>query len=367
MVLVTVALSYVALFRSPPSSVAQHGVWSLLNLSNIYLWRNVGGYWGESAASIPLLHTWSLAIEEQFYLFFPVALLLLSRRRRLCSMLSLIALASFAVGAYLTRTHQIAAFYLLPTRAWELLAGAALGAYRVPAMADQPLKSFNSARLLKYVGWGGLALIVAGFFSINEGSNFPGLHRPRTGNRHTRRARLDRRGRPRPRLVPRPAAHGPDRQAVVFDLPLALAADRARQKLRQPQRMAAASRRARGRRHWNRARHRRLLARRAAASTPRPRPTKTLNHNRHRLRRLRDRMPADGALPSAGRSSRLLRSDRLLGTAIQRARNQRRRRGHVRHKICRRFAPQRPSRTRPTFGTAAASSTIGARPVRASS
>jgi peptidoglycan/LPS O-acetylase OafA/YrhL len=175
MVLVTVVLSYVALLPLATVKVAQHGLWSLLNLSNIYLWRNVGGYWGESAASIPLLHTWSLAIEEQFYLFFPVALLLLSRRRRLCSMLSVIALASFAVGAYLTRTHQIAAFYLLPTRAWELLAGAALGAYRVPAMADQPLKSFNSARLLKFVGWGGLAMIVAGFFSINEGSNFPGV------------------------------------------------------------------------------------------------------------------------------------------------------------------------------------------------
>ena len=49
-------------------------MWSLLNLSNIYIWRNVGGYWGDSAASVPLLHTWSLAIEEQFYVLFPVTL-----------------------------------------------------------------------------------------------------------------------------------------------------------------------------------------------------------------------------------------------------------------------------------------------------
>jgi peptidoglycan/LPS O-acetylase OafA/YrhL len=175
MVVVTVALSYFALLPLATVKVAEHGLWSLFNLSNFYIWRNVGGYWGDSAASVPLLHTWSLAIEEQFYVLFPVTLWLLSRRPRLCSMMSFLALASFAIGVYLTRSHQIAAFYLLPTRAWELLAGAALGAYRVPAAVERSLKTFNAARVTKYAGWGGLALVVSGFFLINESSNFPGI------------------------------------------------------------------------------------------------------------------------------------------------------------------------------------------------
>ena len=175
MVLVTVALSYFALLPLATVKVAEHGIWSLLNLSNIYIWRNVGGYWGDSAASVPLLHTWSLAIEEQFYVLFPVTLWLLSRRQRLCSIMSFLALVSFALGAYVTRSHQIAAFYLLPTRAWELLVGAALGAYRVPAAVEQSLRTFNTAHVTKYVGWAGLALVLAGFVLINESSNFPGF------------------------------------------------------------------------------------------------------------------------------------------------------------------------------------------------
>ncbi|HEY4232075.1 MAG TPA: acyltransferase family protein [Lacipirellulaceae bacterium] len=175
MILVTVTLSYFALLPLATVKVAEHGVWSLLNLSNLYIWRNVGGYWGDSAASVPLLHTWSLAIEEQFYVLFPITLWVLSRRPRLCSIMSFLALGGFALGAYLTRSHPIAAFYLLPTRAWELLSGAALGAYRVPAVADRALRICKSARITAFAGWGGLALVVAGFFLINEGSNFPGI------------------------------------------------------------------------------------------------------------------------------------------------------------------------------------------------
>jgi peptidoglycan/LPS O-acetylase OafA/YrhL len=175
MVLVTLVLSYFALLPLATVKVAEHGLWSLFNLSNIYIWRNVGGYWGDSAASVPLLHTWSLAIEEQFYLFFPAALWLLSRRGRLCSIISGVALASFAVCLYGTWTHPVGAYYLLPTRAWELLFGAALAAYRVPANIERPLRTFKSARATKIAGWVGLALVVAGFFLIDEGNNFPGV------------------------------------------------------------------------------------------------------------------------------------------------------------------------------------------------
>jgi peptidoglycan/LPS O-acetylase OafA/YrhL len=175
MVLVTIALSYFALLPLSTVKVAEHGVWSLFNVSNFYIWRYVGGYWGDSAASLPLLHTWSLAIEEQFYVVFPVALWLLSRRPRLCSTMSLLALASFAVGVYGTWTRPVATFYLLPTRAWELLAGASLAAYCVPADPTRTLRVLKSTAFTELLGWSGLGLIVAGFVWIGESDNFPGV------------------------------------------------------------------------------------------------------------------------------------------------------------------------------------------------
>lgn len=54
---------------------------ALLNLSNVYIWKSIGGYWGDTGEYAPFLHTWSLAVEEQFYLVFPALLLLLARRR----------------------------------------------------------------------------------------------------------------------------------------------------------------------------------------------------------------------------------------------------------------------------------------------
>src|SRR5207253_1219200 len=107
--------------------------------------------------------------------FFPVMLWLLSRRPRLCSIFAGMVFASFAVGVYGTWTHPIGAYFLLPTRAWELLAGATLAAYCVPANIERSVRTLKSARTTKISGWLGLALIIAGFFLIDEGDNFPGI------------------------------------------------------------------------------------------------------------------------------------------------------------------------------------------------
>jgi peptidoglycan/LPS O-acetylase OafA/YrhL len=96
-------------------------------VSNVYYWRNVG-YFGIGADTVYLLHTWSLAVEEQFYLLFPLALLLVHRhlRHRLWHLLALAAVASFALNIAWVVGKPLNTFYLLPTRAWELLAGALL-------------------------------------------------------------------------------------------------------------------------------------------------------------------------------------------------------------------------------------------------
>lgn len=94
-------------------------------VANVYFWRNVN-YFGLTADQVFLLHTWSLAVEEQFYLFYPLMLIVLARLRpsRFWCTVALLALASFALNLVMVRMKPEAAFYLLPTRAWELMVGA---------------------------------------------------------------------------------------------------------------------------------------------------------------------------------------------------------------------------------------------------
>jgi peptidoglycan/LPS O-acetylase OafA/YrhL len=94
--------------------------------SNVVLWQQAG-YFGGEASLKPLLHTWSLAIEEQFYIFLPLLLVSLKGKVRLAAIVTL-TLLSFASAVYL-RESASAAFYLLPTRAWELLLGVAVAIF----------------------------------------------------------------------------------------------------------------------------------------------------------------------------------------------------------------------------------------------
>ena len=100
---------------------------TVLSVSNIYFWT-VLDYFGPAAERLPLLHTWSLGIEEQFYFLFPLALAGLWRWRpgRLLAPILAIAAASLALAVWAAATHPSAGFFLLPFRAWELALGAAL-------------------------------------------------------------------------------------------------------------------------------------------------------------------------------------------------------------------------------------------------
>jgi peptidoglycan/LPS O-acetylase OafA/YrhL len=102
---------------------------SLGSVANIYFWRATGDYWGASAERAPLLHTWSLAVEEQFYVAFPfLAALLFKRKRPLAvSIVGGLIAASAAMYIGLSASRPAACFYLMPARAWELGIGVMLG------------------------------------------------------------------------------------------------------------------------------------------------------------------------------------------------------------------------------------------------
>jgi peptidoglycan/LPS O-acetylase OafA/YrhL len=163
----------------PPGAAhqaAHHGIWALFNLSNFYILKDLGGYWGSAAEWSPLTHTWSLGIEEQFYLLFPGSLLLLAhyQSRRIRSWIIVVTLFSFALCLYGTHTHPAAAFYLLPTRVWELLIGAALSTQITLLRKEETLPTLG-VTTQELIGVVGLGMIILGFIFINGGSGFPGM------------------------------------------------------------------------------------------------------------------------------------------------------------------------------------------------
>jgi peptidoglycan/LPS O-acetylase OafA/YrhL len=157
----------------PPSLSRQsglHGLWTLVNLSNFFIWRNFGGYWGDSASWAPLLHTWSLAVEEQFYMLFPTSILLLAhfQNDRITRWLIVAATVSLGLYVYANPAHAQIAFYMLPTRVWELLAGAALASYKTPLRGGLAPPVAPSNLRLEAAGWLGLSMILVSAFAIDD-------------------------------------------------------------------------------------------------------------------------------------------------------------------------------------------------------
>ncbi|WP_108445460.1 acyltransferase family protein [Halomonas denitrificans] len=148
--------------------------------SNILFWRE-SGYFAGAAELKPLLHTWSLAVEEQYYILYPPLLLALYRfvPRLLFVIISLGALASLGLAQWASSTHLSANFYLLPTRAWELGVGALVALYlQQPRYETTPRDNASSplVRPLREVaGLFGLAMIVYSIIAFDETTPFPSL------------------------------------------------------------------------------------------------------------------------------------------------------------------------------------------------
>jgi peptidoglycan/LPS O-acetylase OafA/YrhL len=135
--------------------------------TNLLFWQE-GGYFAAPSELKPLLHTWSLSLEEQFYLFFPLLLSWVSRRapRLLTAVLLSVLCLSLALCVWATGRREFA-FYILPSRAWELMAGALLAVIGRPARL--------SARWATLLGLAGLLAIVVSVATFSSQTVFPGL------------------------------------------------------------------------------------------------------------------------------------------------------------------------------------------------
>jgi peptidoglycan/LPS O-acetylase OafA/YrhL len=141
--------------------------------SNFFFWFQTG-YFDHAAVEKPLLHTWSLAVEEQFYLALPLMLWALSRVARghriaLPAALGALGLASFALSVWLMNSDRSAnAFFMSPPRVWEFLIGGLVATPRFPVLRHA---------LAQHIARGlALVLIAIPIFSLRQGPGFPGFN-----------------------------------------------------------------------------------------------------------------------------------------------------------------------------------------------
>ncbi len=166
-------LAAAALLVSPLDlpRIADDGLAAGLSLANVRFALGATDYFAPMDPS-PLLHYWSLGVEEQFYLLWPCLLLVASRsgrpRAAMAAVMGAIVLASFAASVALTDVSQPWAYYMLPTRAWELAAGGIL------ALAI-PVVGWRVRRAAAPVGWLGVVLLICALVVIGPATPYPGL------------------------------------------------------------------------------------------------------------------------------------------------------------------------------------------------
>jgi peptidoglycan/LPS O-acetylase OafA/YrhL len=167
-------VGYGFLFPSEFRNLGKHVLGGALFVANITLWQDTG-YFDTAAELKPLLHLWSLGVEEQFYLLWPLFLFLCARRRwNVFRLTALICLASFAFNVWASGSKPIANFFLLPGRFWELMAGAMLAQVQAGYAWESDGSGWRKPAFRETAGVAGLALIAVVLFGIDRNAVFPG-------------------------------------------------------------------------------------------------------------------------------------------------------------------------------------------------
>lgn len=169
--LISCLASYFFMLPDELENVGQSIIATILFTNNILL-QITSGYWGLDPSFKPLLHTWSLGIEGQFYIIFPILLIILNRfmpNFRTLSITTLMVL-SFCIGIYLANKFPTSSFLGLHTRGYELLVGYACSIY---LRSSQSFVSLKAKQILSLLG---LSMILLSIFTFNETLPYPGLY-----------------------------------------------------------------------------------------------------------------------------------------------------------------------------------------------
>ena len=169
-VAITLAAAYWFMLPRASVNVARSAVFSVGSLANVYFWLYIDqGYFAADNRELPLLHLWSLGVEEQFYMVWPLVLMAIGRAWRTRAFLvlgTIAALASFVLGDLLFKWDPSFVYYLMPTRAGELLVGALVSAlvlgHRVPRTGE-------------WLGFAGIGAVAASLAFYSDATVFPGV------------------------------------------------------------------------------------------------------------------------------------------------------------------------------------------------
>jgi peptidoglycan/LPS O-acetylase OafA/YrhL len=164
--LVLLAFGWLFLIPLDYKELSKHAAGSVTFISNIIYWREAG-YFDAGSHEKWLLHTWSLSVEWQFYLIYPLVLLVLRKMLSIENVkrsILICAVLGFVFCVTVTYRSADAAYFLLPTRAWQMLLGGIAYLY--------PLNLGNKNK--RYFEWMGLALIISSYFLVSAANAWPG-------------------------------------------------------------------------------------------------------------------------------------------------------------------------------------------------
>lgn len=168
---VIVASLLVGILLLPPSGVVELGksaISTTLFVSNMFFYFE-SGYFAGAAEMKPLLHTWSLAVEEQYYIFFPLLLVFIAKidSKHYLRWLVFLGGGSLVACIILTVVKPSIAFYGIPTRAWELFIGSILALNVIPTLGTRSSREFYSLV--------GIGMILYSIFQFTPETSFPGF------------------------------------------------------------------------------------------------------------------------------------------------------------------------------------------------
>ncbi len=165
-----VAFGWYVMYADEFQRLGQEMVAGVAFFANLLFWRE-SGYFDASTQSKILLHLWSLGVEEQFYIFWPLIVALLWKRGHLLfPFMIAVSVISFALNVYLLHRHPVAAFYLPIPRFWELMAGALLAWSEVRTKGSLVLPR-QTANIVSLIG---AAWVFTGLLVIDSHDAFPG-------------------------------------------------------------------------------------------------------------------------------------------------------------------------------------------------
>ena len=171
-ILVSGGVAYLIMLPDQWKNFLQSSIAVIFFISNIFFWLE-DDYFAAISEEKPLLHSWSLAVEEQYYIFFPILLILLWRfgRNPIVYITAFLALISLVSAEWGSRHYPSANFYLLFGRAWEILSGS-LAAFYMAQLTDKKI----STRLNDILAWIGFILLALSIFLFDKDTPFPSLY-----------------------------------------------------------------------------------------------------------------------------------------------------------------------------------------------